>query len=360
MVFTKYQLLWQRLASNTPPPKHATQFSFSKRRSSFHLASSLAQFARVSSGLSTFKSSTKRSIKVFNTLLSEVSEGEAEEFEQTNFRHMPVMRQSTCSSVTDSEYGLQNTDKLRGINQQTSDIKKNSSPGSNSLFSRFFNWRKSSCEDNLIEPKEQGRQDLNNQKERSVSEEELLAFIERHPNFEGRIQLRDISGNLMEVDNTGDTRKTQHPSTSLGNMISRQESTGSWTGKNVDSWSQKEKIKHCDSFPTTGKTECRSGWQTKCSLSFSCGDGVDEPSASKLQRRSITPLRSDSLHIKLQRYKTFHGSSKKELHYPKHGQRQNLLFQVLHMLLSVSRFLLLLPRLFCYVSNLHFNIYSTK
>ena len=344
MVITKYQLLWQRVASSTPS-QHARKFNSSKRRSSIHLASSLAQFARVSSGLSTFKQSTKRSMRVFNTLLSEVSEGETEEFEQTNLRHMPVMRQSTCSSVTDSDYGVQNTNSPRDVNKLSNDIRKSNSPGSNSLFSKFFNWRKSSCEDNLVESNAPRQKDPNDHKQRSVSEQELLAFIERNPDFEGRIQLQDISTTLKEVDDTGDTRKPQHPSTSLGNMISRQESTGALTRKNEDIWSHKEKIKQCDSFPTTEKGECRSAWQTKFSWSFSYGDGVGEPSASKFDRKSTKPVRSDSLQIKLQRYKTFHGSSKKEHHHPKHGLQQNHLLQVPHMLLFVSRFLLLLPRL---------------
>ena len=75
----------------------------------------MAQYARVSSGLATFKRSTKTSIKVFKTLLSEVSEGETDDFDHRNVRQVKVQRQSTCSSFADFENGVKSDDSLLNI-----------------------------------------------------------------------------------------------------------------------------------------------------------------------------------------------------------------------------------------------------
>ena len=284
----------------------------------------MAQFARVSSGLATFKRSTKTSIKIFNTLLSEVSEGEAEDIEHANVRQMKMMRQSTCSSIAESEYGIQHNDCLLDSN---SEIGESKSPSSNSLFSRFFNWRKSSCEDNLEESKSSRELASNELKKRSVSEEELLAFLERNPDFEGRIELQSTSKPLKEPENQW---KPGHPSSSLGNIIARKEG----------SFVQRKKIEECISYPLAEKMECRSEWQKKCSQSFSYGDGISEPNDTKLERKITSkPVRSDSLHLKLQRYKTFHGPSRKEQHLHKQTLQQNLLLQVQMMLFVSNSFI---------------------
>ena len=314
--------MWQKLASNSLH-QHPTKHNSSKRRSSIHVASSLAQFARVSSGLGTFKRSTKKSIKVFNTLLSQVSEGETENFEPTNVGQITIMRQSTCSSITDSEYGIPTNESLRDLNESSNDIGKSRSPGSSSLFSRFFNWRKSSCEDNLVESHSPSDTVLYERIKRSASEEELLAFLERNPDFEGRIQLQAIPRSLKEVRNI---KKPEYPSSSLGNMIYRQDSKDSF----------KQKLERCISSPTTEKAESKFGWQKKCSQSFSYGEGVCDQRDANIELKIATkPIRSDFLHVKLHRYKTFHGPSRKDNHLPKDIQKQNLLLQVPMMLLFV-------------------------
>ena len=287
----------------------------------------MAQYARVSSGLATFKRSTKTSIKVFKTLLSEVSEGETDDFEHTNVRKTKVQRQSTCSSFADFESGVQPYDSLLNIDDSNYGKGKGKSPSSSSLFSRFFNWRKSSCDDDLEESKSPKDLIPCELKERSVSEEELLAFLERNPNFEGRIQLQSIPTHLKDVDYI---RKPQHSSISLGNMVSRQEGP----------FIQRKKVEQCTSNPITDTAECKSEWQKKCSQSFSYGEGICEPHVAKFERKIASkPARTDTLHVKLQRYKTFHGQSRKDHHFHKQTLQQNLLLQV-QLMLFVSHFFL--------------------
>ena len=332
-------MLWQRTQSSSAS-QNPTKLNLAKRRSSFHLASSMAQYARVSSGLATFKRSTKTSMKVFKTLLSEVSEGETDDFEPNNVRQIKVQRQSTCSSFAEFENGVQPYDSLLNIDDSNYSKGKGKSTSSSSLFSRFFNWRKSSCEEDLEESKSPSNLIPNELKKRSVSEEELLAFLERNPDFEGRIQLQSIPTHLKEVDNM---TKPQHSSISLGTMISKQEGH----------FIQRKKVEQCTSFPIIQTAEYKSGWQKKCSQSFSYGEGIVEPHDAKFERKIASkPARTDTLHVKLQRYKTFHGQSRKEHHFHKQTHQHNLLLQV-QMMLFVSHFFFTSSQLFFDVFDLH-------
>ena len=83
---------------------------------------------------------------------------------------------------------------------------------------------------------------------------------------------------------------------------------------------------------TEGKLWYRSSWYSKCSQSFSYGEEIDDANTGRSVPRKSNKVRYEPLHVKLQRYKTFHGSSRREQTTPnKQLHRQNLhLFQVLH------------------------------
>ena len=301
----------------------------SKRRSSLQLASSIAQFARVSSGLAVFKRSTRYSIKGFNSLLTEVSEHTGEDVEDKQEMHIPnLARQANESTILESDKDIKRVNIYRRSNSNDNRIKGMfGSPDSNSVFKRFFKWRQSSCEDKIAKSKLSNSSEGGQFKNRSLSEEQLLDFMEKHPNYEGQVQIQRKLGYCGSNPTHLGISKTH----SVSNKDDVHHFRGSLDLERTTSTHHKE-IEYSDSSEII---ELRSTSYTKCRSSAGYGEemrgGLSQIADVSRSYKSTCP---EPLHKKLQRYKTFHGSARGER--PREHQKSFML-QVAHQVINSAR-----------------------
>ena len=251
---------------------------------------------------------------MFNSLLSEVSESGPEEFGQVN-THTPIsMGQSTDSSITEPDIGTLGNERYRHADESIYDRGLcSSSPEPNSIFTRFFKWKQPSSEEKSTLSKLSNEHERCDIQKKSISEEELLAFVEQNPTFEGTLPLPSMQAK-SQLHNT--KRAPSHDNSSSQKNIPsiNQENVCSFSrNENLERTLSQKQIENWAGEPVTdGKLGCRSFWYSKCSLSFSYGEEIGDGSSGRFNHRKSNKLRHEPLHIKLHRYKTIHGSSRRE------------------------------------------------
>jgi hypothetical protein len=319
----------------------------------------------VSSGLAVFKRSTKSSLKVFNSLLSHVSESGSEDFGQVN-THTPIsMRQSTDSYIAEPDVGAQGNESYQPADESISDQRMcSSSPEPNSIFSRLFNWKQPSSENKSTAAKLSNEHERCDIQKKSISEEELLAFVEKNPSFEGTVPLPSMraQSQLLRLFSFDDTKSASSKDNSglQKNVPSiNQEHMNSFSrNANLERTLSQKQIENWAGEPATErKLGYRSSWYSKCSLSFSYGEEMGERSSGTFHHRKNNKPRYEPLHIKLHRYKTIHGSSRTE---PSQSSKK-LPLHNLHLVQVLQHFICCAPFLFKYLNfTFFFMLYVAK
>ena len=168
---------------------------------------------------------------------------------------------------------------------------------------------------------------------RSTSEEQLLEFIEKNPNFEGKVQLQPTQSSFGDIGFQNSTLTSmQHDRKLFQDLqctcISQEDyihssQRSSHPEKSLSSLRTNRFNKEDEAERKYG---IRSSWYKNTSFSFSCGEAAND-SASNIKNQ-----KSDPFHLKLQRYKTFHGSSRREQHrFHKQLLHQHLQLKVDHI-----------------------------
>ena len=310
-------------------------------RSSFPLASSLAQFARISSGLGVCKRSTKTSLKGFNSLLSEVSEDTNEVFEPLS-RHNTT---STRSSNTEYERGLDGNEHYRDSDESSIDQGKFSTQEWNSVFSRFlFKWRKTSCEDKSLEYDMSNNQEVCRLRQRSTSQGQLFTLREKNHGPDESVEDQPAH---RHSENWGSQQHCTLETLTNPKVFNEcqnkaicveEETRYSERKMALEKKMSLRKTKAC-SIGTEIQTKSvnRLSWSKKCSFSLSFP--VEQPNETAINQNNnehTIPLSVGCLNIKRQRYKTFHGPHRNQFNQQFQCQRQFL--QVQHVTSLCAKF----------------------
>ena len=260
--------------------------------------------------------------------MTEVSEHTGEDVEDKQETHTPILaRQSDGSTTLESDKDVKRANIYRRSNSNDNRIKGMfGSPDSNSVFKRFFKWRQSSCEDKIAKTKLSISSEGGQFKNRSLSEEQLLDFMEKHPNYEGQVQIQKKLGYCGSNPTHLGISKTH----SVSNQDDIRHFRGSLDLDRTTSIHHKE-IDYSDS----SGIELRSTSHTKCRSSAGYGEetkgAISQGADMSRSYRSICP---EPLQKKLQRYKTFHGPARGERPREHH---MSFMLQVAHQVINYAR-----------------------
>ena len=261
--------------------------------------------------------------------MTEVSEHTGEDVEDKQETHIPILaRQADGITILESDKDVKRVNIYRRSNSNDNRIKGMfGSPDSNSVLKRFFKWRQSSCEDKIAKSKLSNSSEGGQFKNRSLSEEQLLDFMEKHPNYEGQVQIQRKLGYCGSNPTHLSISKTH----SVSDKDDIRHFRGSLDLERTTSIHHKE-IKYSDSSEIV---ELRSTSYAKCCSSAGYGeetrDAISQGADVSRSYKSICP---EPLHKKLQRYKTFHGPARGERpreHY------KSFMLQVANQVINCAR-----------------------